>query len=101
MVHFNIFKRELPKKTIFLYRFSYFEIYNEKINDLLNIENTDLKIKDENGRIFVHNCSERVTNGTKKMLDGMKWGEKNRSIGVTNMNDRSSRSHTIFKIVSF
>lgn len=82
----------------FLIRFSYFEIYNEKINDLLNIENTDLKIKDENGRIFVHNCSERVTNGTKKMLDGMKWGEKNRSIGVTNMNDRSSRSHTIFKI---
>jgi len=30
----------------------------------------------------------------------MKIGEKNRSIGETDMNERSSRSHTIFRIVS-
>lgn len=30
----------------------------------------------------------------------MKMGEKNRSFGETNMNERSSRSHTIFRIVS-
>ncbi|XP_051155905.1 kinesin-related protein 4-like isoform X2 [Leptopilina boulardi] len=82
----------------FLIRFSYFEIYNEKINDLMEIGNTDLKVREENGRIFVNNCTERVTNSVKQMLDAMSKGEKNRSIGITNMNDRSSRSHTIFRI---
>lgn len=33
-------------------------------------------------------------------MDFMKMGEQNRSIGETNMNERSSRSHTIFRIVS-
>jgi len=34
-----------------------------------------------------------------QVIDLMKIGEKNRSIGETNMNERSSRSHTIFRIV--
>lgn len=67
----------------------------------MEIGNTDLKVREENGRIFVNNCTERVTNSVKQMLDAMSKGEKNRSIGITNMNDRSSRSHTIFKIVSW
>ncbi|XP_033229655.1 kinesin-like protein KIN-7L [Belonocnema kinseyi] len=82
----------------FLVRFSYFEIYNERINDLMEVENTDLKIKDENGRVFVNKCSEKITRGANHMLTSMRLGEKNRSIGETNMNERSSRSHTIFRI---
>ena len=64
------------------------------------MENSDLKIKEENGRVFVNKCSEKVTKGPKHMLTAMERGEKNRSIGETNMNERSSRSHTIFRIVS-
>lgn len=66
----------------------------------MEVENTDLKIKDENGRVFVNKCSEKITRGAKHMLTSMRLGEKNRSIGETNMNERSSRSHTIFRIVS-
>jgi len=35
-----------------------------------------------------------------QVIDLMRIGEKNRSIGETDMNERSSRSHTIFRIVS-
>ena len=31
-------------------------------------------------------------------FSAMKEGEKARKVGATNMNDKSSRSHTIFKI---
>ncbi|AQK57065.1 Kinesin-like protein KIN-7N [Zea mays] len=58
----------------FLIRVSYMEIYNEEINDLLTLEGQKLKIHE----------SLDVTN--------MNFGE-------TNMNMRSSRSHTIFRMV--
>ena len=32
------------------------------------------------------------------LLSWMKEGEKSRKVGATNMNERSSRSHTIFRI---
>jgi len=77
---------------------SYIEIYNERINDLLN-KDTDLKIhEDQNGQVFV-NCKEEVTNCPENVMLIMNKGNKNRRIGETNMNERSSRSHTIFRIV--
>ncbi|XP_046741116.1 centromere-associated protein E isoform X2 [Diprion similis] len=82
----------------FLLRVSYLEIYNEKVNDLLHKDGTDLKIhEDSNGQVIV-NCKEEVTNCPQNVLSIMKKGEKNRRFGETNMNDRSSRSHTIFRI---
>jgi len=77
---------------------SYLEIYNERINDLLN-KDTDLKIhEDQNGQVFVK-CKEEVTNCPENVMLIMNKGNKNRRIGETNMNERSSRSHTIFRIV--
>lgn len=35
-----------------------------------------------------------------QVMDLMKKGENLRKIGVTNMNERSSRSHSIFRVVS-
>lgn len=45
-------------------------------------------------------CKEELTNCPEEVLSIMKKGNKRRRIGETNMNDRSSRSHTIFRIVS-
>ncbi|KYN37073.1 Centromere-associated protein E [Trachymyrmex septentrionalis] len=86
----------------FLLRVSYLEIYNEKVNDLLNKNqdknSTDLKIhEDVNGQVFVK-CKEEVTNSPENVLAIMNKGNKSRRIGETNMNERSSRSHTIFRI---
>ncbi|KAK2579324.1 hypothetical protein KPH14_008276 [Odynerus spinipes] len=82
----------------FLLRVSYLEIYNERVNDLLNKSGTDLKLhEDVNGQIIIK-CKEEVTNSPEHVLSIMKKGDKNRRIGETNMNERSSRSHTIFRI---
>ncbi|XP_012286650.1 kinesin-like protein KIN-7I [Orussus abietinus] len=82
----------------FLLRVSYIEIYNEKVNDLLKKDGIDLKLhEDINGQVYMH-CKEEVIQTEDDVLKHMKRGDKNRRIDVTNMNERSSRSHTIFRI---
>lgn len=98
---------------------SYLEIYNEKINDLLdvasgsNVQNTpsrlftsthtsssgDLKIRDDS------ECGVRVVGLTQKrcdtseeVLDWINKGNKNRKTSETEFNTRSSRSHAIVMI---
>uniref|UniRef100_A0ABD2XNB7 Kinesin motor domain-containing protein n=1 Tax=Trichogramma kaykai TaxID=54128 RepID=A0ABD2XNB7_9HYME len=83
----------------FLLRVSYLEIYNEKVNDLLDTSATDLKLReDSNGYVQVLNSKEEIVSSPDNILALMKKGDKNRSIGQTDMNERSSRSHTIFRI---
>ncbi|XP_076754844.1 uncharacterized protein LOC143425727 [Xylocopa sonorina] len=82
----------------FLLRVSYLEIYNEKVNDLLDKSGTDLKLKEDASGQVILQCREEITNCPHNVLSIMKKGDKNRRIGETNMNERSSRSHTIFRI---
>ncbi|XP_076662655.1 uncharacterized protein LOC143365939 isoform X2 [Andrena cerasifolii] len=82
----------------FLLRVSYLEIYNERVNDLLNTSNTDLKLKEDSSGQIILLCKEEITNCPENVLSIMKKGNKNKRIGETNMNERSSRSHTIFRI---
>ena len=77
----------------------YIEIYNEKINDLLDKKNVDLKIHETSSGNVTVNCKEYVTNTVEQIIEYMQLGNKTKRIGETNMNDRSSRSHTIFRIV--
>ncbi|KAH6570776.1 hypothetical protein BASA60_007565 [Batrachochytrium salamandrivorans] len=88
------------KTTSFLLRVSYLEIYNEIIRDLLDPANVNLKIHETANRdIFVGNLSENVVSSASQVKEYLDIGEGNRHIGETNMNDKSSRSHTIFKMV--
>ncbi|XP_053985227.1 kinesin-related protein 4 [Hylaeus volcanicus] len=82
----------------FLLRVSYLELYNERVNDLLNKNNTDLKLKEDGNGQIVLQCKEEITNCPESVISLMKKGDKIRRIGETNMNERSSRSHTIFRI---
>ncbi|KAF7991842.1 hypothetical protein HCN44_010643 [Aphidius gifuensis] len=87
---------------VYLLRVSYLEIYNEKIHDLLRKDtckdNDGLKIKEDlNGNVTV-DCTAIVANSSTEVLRAMKIGDKARRVGDTNMNERSSRSHTIFRI---
>lgn len=76
------------------------EIYNERVNDLLNKSGIDLKLKEDGSGQVILLCKEEITNSPENVLSIMKKGNKNRRTGETNMNERSSRSHTIFRIVS-
>ena len=42
--------------------------------------------------------TEQVTTDAAQILQCMMEGDKNRQVGSTNMNERSSRSHSIFRI---
>ncbi|XP_076927211.1 kinesin-like protein KIN-7N isoform X2 [Bidens hawaiensis] len=84
----------------FLIRVSYMEIYNEEINDLFAVENQKLQIHESLERgIYVAGLREEIVNSADQVLKLIQMGEANRHFGETNMNVRSSRSHTIFRMV--
>ncbi|XP_039043495.1 kinesin-like protein KIN-7N [Hibiscus syriacus] len=84
----------------FLIRVSYMEIYNEEINDLFAVQNQKLQIHESLERgIFVAGLREEIVNNAEQVIKLLESGEVNRHFGETNMNARSSRSHTIFRMV--
>ena len=88
------------EQTQFLIRASYLEIYNEEIRDLLskNPKNRlDLHEKPDSG-VYVRDLSYFAVKSVQEINDVMKIGMKNRSVGSTNMNAVSSRSHSLFQI---
>merc|ERR1711892_528906 len=84
----------------FLVRVSYLEIYNEEVRDLLGKDqNSRLEVKERpDVGVFVKDLSAFVVNNADDMDKIMTMGNKNRSVGSTNMNATSSRSHAIFTI---
>ncbi|KAK9303407.1 hypothetical protein QLX08_004895 [Tetragonisca angustula] len=85
----NVIQRE------FLLRVSYLEIHDEKINDLLNKNQIDLKLYKDNGQIIV-NCTEKITNSSNDMLSIMKKGIKKR---IDENKNKHIGSHNIFQII--
>ena len=83
---------------IFLVRASFLEIYNEEVRDLLSNNSKPLAIREDPRRgVFVKSQEEVVTDFSS-LLDILFRGEKSRAFAATAMNERSSRSHTIFRI---
>lgn len=84
----------------YLIRVSYIEIYNEKIYDLLDPKNKDVKIRTFfPSSVGLQNNKEEIVTCRQQMYECLKIGTLNRHIASNKVNDRSSRSHTIFKIV--
>ncbi|OMJ08658.1 Kinesin-related protein 4, partial [Smittium culicis] len=49
--------------------------------------------------VFVKDSTEQIVLGPQEVFSLLSKGEGNRHIGCTNMNERSSRAHTIFRMV--
>ncbi|XP_015184259.1 PREDICTED: kinesin-like protein KIF14 [Polistes dominula] len=84
---------------------SYFEIYNEKIHDLLasttnGDKRTALKVREHPvfGPYIVDLSQHCVTN-YKDLQIWLKVGNSQRATAATGMNEKSSRSHSIFSII--
>uniref|UniRef100_A0A674N9Q1 Kinesin-like protein n=1 Tax=Takifugu rubripes TaxID=31033 RepID=A0A674N9Q1_TAKRU len=78
---------------------SYFEIYMDKIRDLLDVTKTNLSVHEDKNRVpFVKGCTERFVSSPEEVMDVIDEGKSNRHVAVTNMNEHSSRSHSIFLI---
>lgn len=95
----NIFQYiELAPDTLeFTVRVSYFEIYMERIRDLLCDGNDNLQIHENRERgVYVRHATELFMQDTEEVMEVMRSGALRRSVASTNMNDISSRSHSVF-----
>ncbi|XP_071225391.1 kinesin-like protein KIF3C isoform X2 [Salvelinus alpinus] len=96
----------------YLVRASYLEIYREEIRDLLDpnvhaphVPNVhtqpprtlELRESPESG-VYVRDLTSCVCKSVKEIQELMNVGNQVRSVGATDMNEHSSRSHTLFLI---
>ena len=80
----------------------YYQIYNEKIQDLIDTRKTDLAIReDKNKGIWVRECTEKYVESEQEMLNFFNKGADNRIVACTKMNAISSRSHSIFSVTIY
>ncbi|XP_042422552.1 kinesin-like protein KIN-14F [Zingiber officinale] len=98
----DLFKLAEQRKHSFSYEISVqmIEIYNEQVRDLLG--------EGINKRLEIRNTSEKGLNvpnanlvpvaSTSDVMELMNIGHKNRAVGATALNDRSSRSHSCLTV---
>ncbi|KAG8556095.1 hypothetical protein GDO81_017920 [Engystomops pustulosus] len=96
----------VKQKISFHLEMSYFEVYNEKIHDLL-------VFKAENGQKkqplrvrehpllgpYVEDLSTNVVSSFQDIQSWLELGNKQRATAATGMNDKSSRSHSVFTLI--
>jgi hypothetical protein len=84
----------------FLVRASYLEIYQEDVRDLLSREpdaKLELKEHPDTG-VYVRDLTAVVVKSVAEIDAVLQAGKRRRVTGRTAMNERSSRSHTVFQL---
>ncbi|VFQ68651.1 unnamed protein product [Cuscuta campestris] len=76
------------------------EIYNEQVRDLLGSDglNKRLEIRSCSQGLAVPHASVIRVSTTSDVIDLMDLGQRNRAVGATALNDRSSRSHSCLTV---
>ncbi|XP_066503711.1 kinesin-like protein KIF14 [Hoplias malabaricus] len=94
------------QEVIYHLEMSYFEVYNEKIHDLLvakdeqNQKKMPLRVREHpvDGP-YVADLSTNVVSSYTDIQTWLQLGNKQRATAATGMNDKSSRSHSVFTLV--
>ncbi len=86
---------------------SFYQIYNEKVFDLLNTDSNVLGKKGDQGlrirwskkeQFVVENLYIFEASSAKEANELFKFGSRNRVLASHNLNEASSRSHCIFSL---
>ena len=77
---------------------SFYEIYCNKLFDLLNNKNVLQAREDGKGNICIVGLVEKHTKNIEELLDITDFGLNSRTVGITGANLDSSRSHAILQI---
>ncbi|XP_056379458.1 kinesin-like protein KIF14 [Hyla sarda] len=96
----------VKQKVSFHLEMSYFEVYNEKIHDLL-VFKADNGQKKQPLRVrehpllgpYVEDLSTNVVSSFHDVQSWLELGNKQRATAATGMNDKSSRSHSVFTVI--
>lgn len=88
-----------PGNIEYTVRVSYMEIYMERIRDLLVPQNDNLPVHEEKSRgVYVKGLLEIYVSSVQEVYEVMRRGGAARATAATNMNQESSRSHSIFVV---
>ncbi|XP_057954477.1 kinesin-like protein KIN-14C isoform X2 [Malania oleifera] len=100
----DLFHISQTRRSSFLYevRVQMIEIYNEQVRDLLSNDINQKKLgimttSQPNG-LAVPDASMLPVKSTSDVLELIDVGQRNRAIGATALNERSSRSHSVVTI---
>ncbi|KAK7337490.1 hypothetical protein VNO77_18067 [Canavalia gladiata] len=75
------------------------EIYNEQVRDLLPLTIDTLEIRSSSHKgLSVPDASLVPVSSTIDVIELMNLGQRNRAVGATALNDRSSRSHSCLTV---
>jgi kinesin family member 5 len=88
-----------PQHMEFTVKVGYMEIYMERIRDLLNPQKDNLAIhEDKLHGVYVKDLTEAYANSAEEVYAYLQIGQRSRATAATNMNQESSRSHSVFVI---
>ncbi|XP_042048568.1 kinesin-like protein KIN-14I isoform X1 [Salvia splendens] len=99
----DLFMLAEKRKDTFYYEVSVqmIEIYNEQVRDLLNSDGLNRRLEIRNSSqtgLSVPDASLVRVASTSDIIDLMNLGHRNRAVGATALNDRSSRSHSCLTV---
>ena len=89
------FEKKFQNFSIFV---SFYEIYCDKLYDLLNNRNRLETREDHKHDINIIGLSENKINSLEELIKIVNFGSKQRTIGKTGANSESSRSHGIIQL---
>ena len=82
--------------TSYQMRATFVEIYNETVRDLLDPKLKELRVRDMSGFSYIEDVREVPITTEEDVHDLLKRGSGSRATASHDMNDASSRSHSIF-----
>ena len=95
---FNILKSKESNITKPLIKMTYYEIYNETVNDLIDTNKKNLEIKESPKGLLINNISEYILNNYDKAVQILNKAENNKNINEAKLGDKLSKRNTIFKL---
>ncbi|XP_034535542.1 kinesin-like protein KIF18A [Notolabrus celidotus] len=96
----ELFKRmdDVKEEKEFAVAFSYLEVYNEQIRDLLANVGPLAVREDSSKGVVVQGLTLHQPKSAEHILEALDSGNRNRTQHPTDMNATSSRSHAVFQI---
>lgn len=91
-------KLDTKKDCMYRLTMSYYEIYNEQLNDLLDTQNKNLDVRENREGHFIVGISKHEIKTPEDGIRLFEFGEQERVYATTKMNHKSSRSHVILQI---